>query len=163
MSRCWTRNYGALGQTARVGIGVLCANRTREAKRDFCDLPIRRDEGRVVDPPLVFIRVFFSGKTRERSPVLDGVKGKKPCPGWRKHERRALVGTDWNRALRRLEWKGNCEKYRIQASPDPACGINEDLFACVRSTVFPDFQVSSARIPEYSCVVFYKFEGESFH
>ncbi|GFW43818.1 uncharacterized protein TNCV_2854511 [Trichonephila clavipes] len=51
------------------------------------------------------------------------------------------------------------EKYRIQASPVPACGINEDLFACVRSAVFPDFQVSSARIPECSCVVLYKFEG----
>ncbi|GFV00432.1 uncharacterized protein TNCV_3644101 [Trichonephila clavipes] len=50
-----------------------------------------------------------------------------------------------------------CED-RIQASPVPACGINEDLFACVRSAVFPDFQVSSARIPECSCVVLYKFE-----
>ncbi|GFV14735.1 uncharacterized protein TNCV_2587081 [Trichonephila clavipes] len=44
----------------------------------------------------------------------------------------------------------SCEKYRIQASPVPACGINEDLFACVRSDVFPDFQVSSARIPVLS-------------
>ncbi|GFW56727.1 hypothetical protein TNCV_4068071 [Trichonephila clavipes] len=35
----------------------------------------------------------------------------------------------------------SCEKYRIQASPVPACGINEDLFACVKSAVFPDFQV----------------------
>ncbi|GFU80510.1 uncharacterized protein TNCV_2119571 [Trichonephila clavipes] len=39
------------------------------------------------------------------------------------------------------------------------CEINEDLFACIRSAVFPDFQVSSARIPECSCVVLYKFEG----
>ncbi|GFU17580.1 uncharacterized protein TNCV_3989041 [Trichonephila clavipes] len=46
----------------------------------------------------------------------------------------------------------SCEKYRIQASPVPACGINDDLFVCVRSAVFPDFQVSSARIPECSCV-----------
>ncbi|GFW60210.1 uncharacterized protein TNCV_1842911 [Trichonephila clavipes] len=36
-----------------------------------------------------------------------------------------------------------CEKYMIQASP---------VLACVRSAVFPDFQVSSARIPECSCV-----------
>ncbi|GFU93624.1 hypothetical protein TNCV_3401961 [Trichonephila clavipes] len=49
------------------------------------------------------------------------------------------------------------EKYTIQASPVPACGINEDLLACVRSAVFPNFQVSSARIPECSCVVLYKF------
>ncbi|GFX17304.1 hypothetical protein TNCV_3553101 [Trichonephila clavipes] len=26
----WTRNYGALGQTARVCFGVLCANRKKE-------------------------------------------------------------------------------------------------------------------------------------
>ncbi|GFT61094.1 hypothetical protein TNCV_4558281 [Trichonephila clavipes] len=38
----WTRNYGALGQTARLCFGVLCANRTRVVKRDFGDLPIRR-------------------------------------------------------------------------------------------------------------------------
>ncbi|GFW78537.1 uncharacterized protein TNCV_5110781 [Trichonephila clavipes] len=46
----------------------------------------------------------------------------------------------------RSEWKDDerrCEKYRIQASPVPAC---------VRSAVFPDFQVSSARIPECSSV-----------
>ncbi|GFW05281.1 hypothetical protein TNCV_3358001 [Trichonephila clavipes] len=52
----------------------------------------------------------------------------------------------------------SCEKYMIQASPVLACGIIEYLFACVRSAVFPDFQVSSARIPECSCVVLYKFE-----
>ncbi|GFW42242.1 hypothetical protein TNCV_1206981 [Trichonephila clavipes] len=38
---------------------VLCANRTRKAERYFCDLPIRRDEGRVVKLPLVFKRAFF--------------------------------------------------------------------------------------------------------
>ncbi|GFU72020.1 hypothetical protein TNCV_2261911 [Trichonephila clavipes] len=37
----------------------------------------------------------------------------------------------------------SCEKYMIQASPVPAC---------VRSAVFPDFQVSSARSPECFCV-----------
>ncbi|GFX59176.1 hypothetical protein TNCV_936911 [Trichonephila clavipes] len=52
----------------------------------------------------------------------------------------------------------SCEKYRIQTSPVSACGINKDMFACVKSAVFPDFQVSSARIPECSCVVLYKFE-----
>ncbi|GFS53088.1 integrase catalytic domain-containing protein [Trichonephila clavipes] len=39
MGQCvqmWTRNYGALGQTARVCFGVLCANRKKEeVKRDF--------------------------------------------------------------------------------------------------------------------------------
>ncbi|GFT17168.1 hypothetical protein TNCV_4738841 [Trichonephila clavipes] len=64
MDKCvqmWTRNYGALGQTARVCFGVLCANRTREVKRDFCDLPIRRSEGRVVNTPLVVKKGSFSG------------------------------------------------------------------------------------------------------
>ncbi|GFV70280.1 hypothetical protein TNCV_2513791 [Trichonephila clavipes] len=71
MGKCvqmWTRNYGALGQTAGVCFGVLCANRTREVKRDFGDLRIRRGEGRVVNTPLVFKRVLFQDKekTRER-------------------------------------------------------------------------------------------------
>ncbi|GFV37433.1 hypothetical protein TNCV_4347871 [Trichonephila clavipes] len=90
---------GSLGQTARMCFGVLCANRTREADRDFCDLPIRRDDRRVVDSPLVFKRGFFQEKTSERSPALDGGKGK--SPGLRNHERRALVGTDWKRALKK--------------------------------------------------------------
>ncbi|GFW67442.1 hypothetical protein TNCV_3391131 [Trichonephila clavipes] len=80
----WTRNYGALGQTARVcfGVGqvcpdvdkelwrlgpdgsvcfgVLCANKKKEeVKRDFGDLRIRRSEGRVVNTPLVFKRVLL--------------------------------------------------------------------------------------------------------
>ncbi|GFV73057.1 hypothetical protein TNCV_3398341 [Trichonephila clavipes] len=61
-------------------------------------------------------------KTRERSPALDGEKGKGP-------------------ALDRESMRGElcCEKYRIQASPVPAYGINEDLFACVRTAVFLDF------------------------
>ncbi|GFW60478.1 hypothetical protein TNCV_943451 [Trichonephila clavipes] len=64
MTRCGTRNYAALGQTARVCFGVLCANRTREVKRDFCDLPIRRNEGRVVNTPLGFKRVLFEERRR---------------------------------------------------------------------------------------------------
>ncbi|GFX11603.1 hypothetical protein TNCV_5141781 [Trichonephila clavipes] len=62
----WTRNYGALGQTARVCFGVLCANRTREVKRDFCDLPIRRSKGRVVNTPLVVKKGSFSGDGRKK-------------------------------------------------------------------------------------------------
>ncbi|GFS90638.1 hypothetical protein TNCV_4098261 [Trichonephila clavipes] len=58
----WTRNYGALGQTARVCFGVLCANRKKEeVKRDFGDLRIRRSEGRVVNTPLVLKKGSFSG------------------------------------------------------------------------------------------------------
>ncbi|GFU05115.1 hypothetical protein TNCV_574631 [Trichonephila clavipes] len=61
----WTRNYGALGQTARVCFGVLCANRTIEVKRNFGDLPIRRSEGRVVNTPLVVKKGAFSGDRRK--------------------------------------------------------------------------------------------------
>ncbi|GFV93297.1 hypothetical protein TNCV_3685201 [Trichonephila clavipes] len=61
----WTRNYGALGQTARVCFGVLCANKKKEeVKRDFGDLRIRRSEGRVVNTPLVFKRVLFQETKR---------------------------------------------------------------------------------------------------
>ncbi|GFW53856.1 hypothetical protein TNCV_2446481 [Trichonephila clavipes] len=74
----WRRNYGALGQTARVCFGVLCANRTREVKRDFGDLPIRRSEGRVVNTPLVFKRVLFEkkrtgGKEKEQRKRKEGL------------------------------------------------------------------------------------------
>ncbi|GFS76991.1 hypothetical protein TNCV_3756461 [Trichonephila clavipes] len=67
MDKCvqmWTRNYGALGQTARVCFGVLCANKKKEVKRDFGDLRIRRSEERVVNTPLVFKRVLFQ-ETRD--------------------------------------------------------------------------------------------------
>ncbi|GFU99376.1 hypothetical protein TNCV_4002941 [Trichonephila clavipes] len=43
----------------------------------------------------------------------------------------------------------NCEKYMIQASPVPACGIIEYLFACARSAVF---QISSVKVPEFLSV-----------
>ncbi|GFV33887.1 hypothetical protein TNCV_4754981 [Trichonephila clavipes] len=80
----WARRCGCvLACDAQIGRG---------RPRDFCDLPIRRDEGRAVDTPLVFKRVLFQEKRektekekkrkrdeRERSPVLDGDS----CPGWR--------------------------------------------------------------------------------
>ncbi|GFX81812.1 hypothetical protein TNCV_2570121 [Trichonephila clavipes] len=73
MDKCvqmWTRNYGALGQTARVCFGVLCANRKKEeVKRDFGDLRIRRSEGRVVNTPLVFKKGSFeeTGEKKKRT------------------------------------------------------------------------------------------------
>ncbi|GFX14934.1 hypothetical protein TNCV_1486751 [Trichonephila clavipes] len=96
MDKCvqmWTRNYGALGQTARVCFGVLCANQTREVQRDFCDLPMRRNEGRVVNTPLVFKRVLFSGEKRrseeedEYSPG-ERTDGRSPGLEWKDDERR---------------------------------------------------------------------------
>ncbi|GFV10233.1 hypothetical protein TNCV_3661851 [Trichonephila clavipes] len=72
----------------RPGCVLACyAQIGRGRPRDFCDLPIRRDEGRVVNTPLVFKRVLFEetrrkkkkGDERERSPALDGER-EKPCP-----------------------------------------------------------------------------------
>ncbi|GFT98761.1 hypothetical protein TNCV_3792081 [Trichonephila clavipes] len=63
----WTRNYGALGQTARVCFGVLCTNKKKEeVKRDFGDLRIRRSEGRVVNTSLVFKRVFLRREKKKK-------------------------------------------------------------------------------------------------
>ncbi|GFU02647.1 hypothetical protein TNCV_3755521 [Trichonephila clavipes] len=76
-------------------------SRMSEAERDFCDLPIRRNEERVVDLPLVFKRVFFRRKKLERGARPWMEKREKPCPESRKHERRAPVGTEWKRALKK--------------------------------------------------------------
>ncbi|GFX75886.1 hypothetical protein TNCV_2238581 [Trichonephila clavipes] len=50
-------------------------------------------------------------KRREREgPGLGWRKREKSCPGWRRHERRALVGTDGKRALEKKglvrDWSG---------------------------------------------------------
>ncbi|GFT16805.1 hypothetical protein TNCV_1334081 [Trichonephila clavipes] len=79
MDKCvqmWTRNYGALGQTARVCFGVLCANKKEDIKRDFGDLRIRRREGRVVNTPLMFKRVLLERREKRRRPERRG-RGKR--------------------------------------------------------------------------------------
>ncbi|GFU08990.1 hypothetical protein TNCV_1318621 [Trichonephila clavipes] len=102
MSRCRTRN---LAPQRRDQKSLENRGRRLGRPRDFCDLPIRRDEGRVVNTPLVFKRVLFEKrekkeeKRRERGARPWMEKREKPCPGWRRHERRALVGTDGERAL----------------------------------------------------------------
>ncbi|GFW78345.1 hypothetical protein TNCV_1378951 [Trichonephila clavipes] len=98
----WTRNYGALGQTARVCFGVLCANRTREVKRDFGDLPIRRSEGRVVNTPLVFKRVLFEEKKELRKKERPERKDK----GVRERKRTEGGGETEKREKRRKESRG---------------------------------------------------------
>ncbi|GFX90393.1 uncharacterized protein TNCV_5067801 [Trichonephila clavipes] len=114
--------------------------RTREAERDFCDLPIRRDEGRVVDSSLVFKRVFFQEKKEDwrEEPSPGWRKGENPCPGSRKHERRALVGTDWRRALRRRKHIfGN-------GSEDVQLSYEDDL----RRTIYSSINRVNAEIRE---------------
>ncbi|GFV80702.1 hypothetical protein TNCV_4618641 [Trichonephila clavipes] len=88
------KNHSALGfQTARKCICVLHMNRTREAEGDFCGLPMRRDEGRIVDPPLVFKRVF---RRREKN------------PGWRELEESPEKKGNWT--LEDRDWSGKREE-----------------------------------------------------
>ncbi|GFX13415.1 hypothetical protein TNCV_2191691 [Trichonephila clavipes] len=82
-----------LGPTARVCICVLRPNRTKEAGRDFCGLPIRRDMECVVDMLLLF-KIVFSGDEEEPCPGDQENLGEGFCPGSRELERRALDGTD---------------------------------------------------------------------
>ncbi|GFX92008.1 uncharacterized protein TNCV_5004721 [Trichonephila clavipes] len=92
MDKCvqmWTRNYGALGQTARVCFGVLCANKKKEeVKRDFGDLRIRRSEGRVVNTPLVFKRAFFEERKKRRGDPKGEVEEKRTRESGRENGRR---------------------------------------------------------------------------
>ncbi|GFU32333.1 hypothetical protein TNCV_4699131 [Trichonephila clavipes] len=51
----------------RPGCVLACDAQIRRGRpRDFCDLPIRRDEGRVVNTPLVFKMGLFRKRRRER-------------------------------------------------------------------------------------------------
>ncbi|GFU82810.1 hypothetical protein TNCV_266071 [Trichonephila clavipes] len=73
--------------------------------RDFCDLPIRRDEGRVVNTPLVFKRVLFQEKRKETK------KEKKKESG----ERERKAGLGWRKGLSlRLEWKDDERRWRCE-------------------------------------------------
>ncbi|GFX09444.1 uncharacterized protein TNCV_4698301 [Trichonephila clavipes] len=97
----WTRNYGALEQTARVCFGVLCANRTREVKREFCDLPIRRNEERVVNTPLVFKRVLFREKRKDMEKEKKKSRERERSRPWME-----------KRVSPRLEWKDDERRWR---------------------------------------------------
>ncbi|GFU83319.1 hypothetical protein TNCV_3739301 [Trichonephila clavipes] len=79
-----------LVQMARKCICVLRTNRTKEAVGDFCGLPMRRDEGRVVDPPCC-LKGGFLGDVRR---ALEG-----------ENLRRALKKRDLDGGEPRLEWK----------------------------------------------------------
>ncbi|GFV51491.1 hypothetical protein TNCV_2907941 [Trichonephila clavipes] len=117
----WTRNYGALGQTARVCFGVLCANRKKEeVKRDFGDLRIRRSEGRVVNTPLVVKKGSFSGdvriperkEDREREKERRG-RGKKD-KRVRERERTEGGGKTEKRERRRKETERESGRERVK-------------------------------------------------
>ncbi|GFX24857.1 hypothetical protein TNCV_4489481 [Trichonephila clavipes] len=68
--------------------------------RDFCDLPIRRDEGRVVNTLLVFKRVLFQERREEKRKETE--KRRKRV----ERERERGAGLGWRKGLSpRLEWK----------------------------------------------------------
>ncbi|GFV69888.1 hypothetical protein TNCV_1982551 [Trichonephila clavipes] len=118
----WTRNYGALGQTARVCFGVLCTNRTREVKRDFGDLPIRRSEGRVVNTPLVFKRVLFEEKKK---------RGEGKDKRVRERERTEVGGETEKRERRRKESRGRESEARLEwrKGLSPEIGVKKTMNA----------------------------------
>ncbi|GFY34869.1 hypothetical protein TNCV_154421 [Trichonephila clavipes] len=94
----WARRLGCV-------FGVLCANRTREVKRDFCDGPIRRDEGRVVNTPLVFKRVLFQERGEKKKERRGRRKKEKEGDGKEKKKSRGERGARlvWRKGLVR-DW-----------------------------------------------------------
>ncbi|GFY09220.1 hypothetical protein TNCV_2991381 [Trichonephila clavipes] len=75
----------------RPGCVLACYAKIRRGRpRYFCDLPIRRDEGRVVNTPLVFKRVLFQETRRKKE--KRGEREEKPGLGWRKWKSSALHG-----------------------------------------------------------------------
>ncbi|GFU64313.1 hypothetical protein TNCV_3446231 [Trichonephila clavipes] len=87
----------------RPGCVLACdAQKGRGRPRDFCDLPIRRDEGCVVNTPLVFKRVLFRREGERRR------KRRRKRVG---RERGAGLG--WRKGLSpRLEWKDDERRWR---------------------------------------------------
>ncbi|GFU85438.1 hypothetical protein TNCV_4816901 [Trichonephila clavipes] len=111
----WTRNYGALGQTARVCFGVLCANKKKEeVKRDFGDLRIRRSEGRVVNTPLVFKSVLFEERREKRRGDPKGEVGEKKDKRVRERERTEGGGEMEKREGRRKETERESGRDRVK-------------------------------------------------
>ncbi|GFS98496.1 hypothetical protein TNCV_3478831 [Trichonephila clavipes] len=88
----------------RPGCVLACdAQIGRGRPRVFCDLPIRRDEGRVVNTPLVFKRVLFqerrekTGEREEREEEKRTERG----DGKRKGRRRKKKGKETEKEKKR--------------------------------------------------------------
>ncbi|GFV57301.1 hypothetical protein TNCV_2679911 [Trichonephila clavipes] len=100
----WSRRLGCvLACYAQIGRG-----RSRET---FCDLPIRRNEGRVVNTPLVFKRVLFQGeKRRKKSREENGRKRRREET---EKERESGARLVWRKGLSPgLEWKNDERRWR---------------------------------------------------
>ncbi|GFW16676.1 hypothetical protein TNCV_2352981 [Trichonephila clavipes] len=104
----WARLPGCvLACDAQIGRG---------RPRVFCDQPIRRNEGRVVNTPLVFKRVLF----QERRGRREETKMERRERETRREKRRKRVGRereepalDGDKGLvRSLEWKDDERRWR---------------------------------------------------
>ncbi|GFU98796.1 hypothetical protein TNCV_1215121 [Trichonephila clavipes] len=83
MGQCvqmWTRNYGALDQTAWCVLACYAPIGRRRRSRETLVLRIRRSEGRVVNTPLVFKKGCFGGheKGDEKRTEKDPEREKRP-------------------------------------------------------------------------------------
>ncbi|GFW88071.1 hypothetical protein TNCV_217431 [Trichonephila clavipes] len=130
----WTRNYGALGQTARVCFGVLCANKKKEeVKRDFGDLRIRRSEGRVVNTPVVFKRVLFEERRKKEDRGQKEKRAEKKDKRVRERERTEGGGETEKREGRRKESRGEREsdaRLEWKKGLSPEIGVKKTMNAC---------------------------------
>ncbi|GFS52098.1 hypothetical protein TNCV_1105091 [Trichonephila clavipes] len=124
MSRCRTRNLAPVH--SRRGRECDCELRKNmilmRPWAEFCDLPIEGTRGVLRIHPWC-LKGFFLGERKEEREERERERGawpwmekrEKPCPGWRRHERRALVGTDGKRALEKREKP--CPGWRKGLSP----------------------------------------------
>ncbi|GFX64032.1 uncharacterized protein TNCV_1791531 [Trichonephila clavipes] len=95
----------------RPGCVLACyAQIRRGGPRNFCDLPIRRDEGRVVNTPLVFKMVLF----QERRGRRDGEEKRKETEKEKKESRETERSRHWMEKWlsSRLEWKDDERRWR---------------------------------------------------
>ncbi|GFV43825.1 hypothetical protein TNCV_1658701 [Trichonephila clavipes] len=73
----------------RLGCVLACyAQIGRGRSRDCCDLPIRRNEGRVVNTPLVFKMVLFQERKKKKKVGRERTEGEGRGDGRRRERRR---------------------------------------------------------------------------
>ncbi|GFU83394.1 hypothetical protein TNCV_1139031 [Trichonephila clavipes] len=89
----WARRLGC--------VLACCAQIGRGRSRETCDLPMRRNEGRVVNTPLVFKRVLCRReKSSEKRTKKSGENGRKEKEGRRREERQGrTLGLEWKKTM----------------------------------------------------------------
>ncbi|GFW04408.1 hypothetical protein TNCV_877781 [Trichonephila clavipes] len=118
----WRYGQGTMAPWARqLGCVLACyAQIGRGRSRDFRDRPIRRNEGRVVNTPLVFKRVLFQEKRKrrereeeKRTERGDGKRKGRRLKRREREERRKEKDGMWRKGLSPgLEWKDDERRWR---------------------------------------------------